>query len=113
MKTFGTLKAVLENMDKMSWEGTLFTNKSSWASQPDKAEFIYLEGDDEVEDIADGETSLPKLAQENNVQYFLDFQIFQDVIIKQKELKNNSTLDDFIYALNYYREYDSFYWPKN
>lgn len=112
MKTFATLKEVLDNMEEMSWEGTLFTNKKAWDVQPNESKFIYLEGDDEIEDIADGETSLPKLAQENDVQYFLDFQIFQDVIIKQLELSNESTIDDFINALNYYREYDSFYWPK-
>lgn len=55
---------------------------------------------------------LPRLAADHNVEHFFDMQVFEDVITKQQELKTGSSVDDFIHALNYYREYDTFYWPE-
>ena len=112
MKNYENLTKVLENLDDLNWYGILYTNRESWSKDPKEAKFIYLEGDDELDDLSDDETMLPRLAEENDVERFLETQVFQDVVDKQKELNPNSKLDDFINALNYYLEYDTFYWPK-
>lgn len=112
MKIFDTLEQVLQNLDELNWDGVLFVNSTAWESKPLEAKFVYLEGDDELDDIVDEETLLPRLAQENNVERFLGKQTFEDVIIKQRELDPESSPKDFVRALNYYLEYDTFYWPK-
>ena len=94
----------------MDWSGVLFTNKNNWESNPDQASFVYLDGDEELYgDIVDEDSMLPRLACENGVEYFLDVQTFRDVVLKQRELNPASTADEYIYALKYYREYDSFF----
>ena len=55
MKIHSSLKEVIADMDELSWAGTLFTNDSSWNLSPQEAKFIYLEGDDELDDIVEDE----------------------------------------------------------
>lgn len=113
MRIYSGLKDVIDDIDQLTWEGTFFTNKEVWKMSPEKAKFIYLAGNDELDDIDDEDekTMLPRLAKENDASYFLDFQLFEDVIITQRKLNQKSTSNDFVHALNYYREYDTFYWP--
>jgi len=101
MKTYATLKEVFAEMSQLTWEGTFFVNHSAWRASPAQTRFIFLTGDDNLEDIVEGEASLPLLAKENNVRYFLDFQVFDDIILKQRKIDPESTLNEFIYALNY------------
>ena len=54
------------------------------------------------------ELALPNLAVEYNMIDFFEAQTFQDIIGVQTEQKNNSTIDDYIQAINHYAEYDSF-----
>ena len=112
MKTYKSISDVLADEANLEWSGTLFTNKAQWAKQPAAASFLYLDGDDELEDIVDDDTMLPRLAEEADMEYFLDVQLFNDVTAKQRELDANSTDADMIRALKHYREYDAFYWPK-
>ena len=109
MRIYSTLNDVIAEMDELNWSGALFTNDQSWNSSPQEAKFIYLEGDIELDDIVDDETMLPRLALENNADHFLGVQLFRDIVLKQRELDANSMLNDFIHALNYYLDYDSFY----
>ena len=110
MKIYSSLNEVIADMDELSWAGTLFTNDRSWNSSPQEAKFIYLEGDDELDDIVDDETMLPRLARENDAAQFLGMQVFRSIILNQREVNPKSVLNDFIHALNYYLEYDTFYW---
>lgn len=110
MKTYQTIEKLINDIDALNWSGVLFTNRNTWNSAPRNANFFYLDEDDELDDIVDEETMLPRLVQENFAERFLDVQVFTDVIDQQRELNPNSTLNEFIHALNYYREYDTFYW---
>lgn len=112
MKIYPTLNDVINDLDQLNWSGTLFVNSKSWDSSPHDAKFIYLDGDDELDDIVDDETMLPRLAQENDAERFLGVQTFRDVLITQRELNPKSNLDEFINALNYYLEYDAFFTGK-
>jgi len=40
MKTYANLDEVLKNIDQMSWEGTLFTNKEAWRSSSREAKLF-------------------------------------------------------------------------
>jgi hypothetical protein len=108
MKQYTTLAGVLEDLAGLEWFGVLYANKEQWKRQPEKTEFLYLETDDEIEDIADEETLQPRIAQALDKQYFLDVQMFKAIIEKQLEQKTNSDTHDFVGALNHYREYDDF-----
>ena len=113
MKHYATLDDVLDDLDNLIWQGTLFTDLRAWDAAPRQAAFLYLEGDDELEDIVDNETLLPRLAMEHGVRRFLDVEMFRDVIITQRKLDRDSGIAEFIRALNHYREYDAFYWPRH
>ena len=51
---------------------------------------------------------LPPIAYENNMRRFFEVETMRDIISVQQENKTNSTTDDYIKAINYYAEYDTF-----
>jgi len=108
MKTYQNIAEVLDDIDHLQWFGSLFTEQPIWKKKPLEAKFLYLEGDDELEDIFDEETLQPKLAHEANVTHFLDIEIFKGILKNQVDQKSDSSIDDYIAALNYYREFDTF-----
>lgn len=107
MKQYDNIAAVIDDMYNLQWFGSLFTNHSAWRKSPLDSEFLYLECDDELEDISDQETLQPRLAHEANVRHFLDSEIFIAILKIQADQKPNSTIHDYITALNYYREFDT------
>ncbi|MEE4684347.1 hypothetical protein V2K59_05780 [Pseudomonas alliivorans] len=102
------LLAEVESLDKF---GTLYANREKWGADPNNTEIYLLAGDDELEDLdADGN---PILATKNDIQYFLDVEIFQSIIEIQKGNKPESTIGDYVYSINYYLENDDFYEPHD
>ncbi|MBF7142720.1 MULTISPECIES: DUF7716 domain-containing protein [Pseudomonas] len=93
-----------ESLDKF---GTLYINRESWSRAPKATKLFLLSGDDELEDL--DENGLPVLAAENGLNFFLDVEILQSVISVQIDIKEKSTLDEVIFAINYYLENDDFY----
>ncbi|WP_263265156.1 hypothetical protein [Pseudomonas sp. RIT-PI-S] len=103
-KNFSSLLSDVEGLDKF---GTLYANRQKWLGDPFKVEFLLLVGDDELEEL-DGNGN-PILATINNAKYFLDVEIFQNVIELQAKCNPESGLDEYIFAINYYLENDDFY----
>ena len=108
MKRYLNLDDVLANLDGLAWSESLFADHQTWLRCPLRAQFLYLDGDDELEDIFDMETLQPRLAHEAKLTHFLDVEIFKAVRTHQESQKIDSTTDDYVAALNYYREYDTF-----
>lgn len=103
-KNLAILIADTEKLDKFA---TLYLDRQKWRMDPANVEIFLLVGDDELEDL--DEESNPVLATQNNARYFLDVEIFQSVIDLQREKKENSDIDDYIFAISYYLENDDFY----
>lgn len=110
MKLIDSISKLINDYKKLlDWDGALFVNHKQWDLSPKDTFFLYLEGDEELENLVDD--NLPVLAVEKNVQYFLDAETFIDIIEFQKKLNKKSDVDDYIIALNYYLEEDDFYEP--
>lgn len=109
MKKFKSLSELLAEYETLDWSGTLFTNKKAWQASPTKSEILLLEGDDELEDLT--EKQIPRLAQANNTSYFLDVEIFKNIIDFQIDRDPTSNIQEYAHALDYYLENDDFYDP--
>ncbi|WP_122433168.1 DUF7716 domain-containing protein [Pseudomonas viridiflava] len=110
MVIYKSLEFVLAEVESLDKFGTLYVNREEWGRAPSNTEIYLLAGDDELEDLdVDGN---PMLANEYEVQYFFDVEIFQSVIELQKDNKPESVVDDYIYAINYYLGNDDFYEPS-
>ncbi|MCL5129239.1 hypothetical protein [Algibacter sp. L4_22] len=51
---------------------------------------------------------IPECFVNENVKSFFDTATFEDILIVQKEKKEDSSIKDFIKAIQYYRENDTF-----
>lgn len=102
---------VLGELDQLDWDAAFFVERISWETKPEDTQILYLEGDDEIEDVVEG-THLPKLVNERGMRQLLDVETFRDVVRFERKRKPDATVRDVIYALNYYREKDDFYDPK-
>lgn len=107
MIVYKNLSEVLVHADELDKLGTLYINRKLWKVEPARTEVILLIGDDELEDL--NEDGVPILAAANNISYFLDVEIFQNVIDLLRERMPNPSVDDYVYAINYYLENDDFY----
>jgi len=108
MKHYQNIVELIKDLQSLKWHGSLLTHHMIWKDKPHEAHFLYLDSDDELEDIFDHKTLQPKLAFEANVTHFLDIEIFKGILKNQVDQKSNSSIEDYITALNYYRQYDTF-----
>ncbi|MCL1916780.1 MAG: hypothetical protein FWG14_00440 [Peptococcaceae bacterium] len=111
MKLYRALQELLGELDQLNWDAALFIKQSSWMANPQKAEILYLEGDNELEDIVDIDTHLPKIASDQGMRQLLDVETFRDVVIYERKRNPSATEVEIIHALNYYQEYDVYYDP--
>lgn len=112
MKTFQTLKDLLQSVDGLHWDGAIFVNMGSWASSPLATPLLLLEGDDELEDLADEESHLPKEAEKRGMKQLLDVQTLQDVVSFERKRNPSASLGDMAHAIEHYRERDDFFDPQ-
>ena len=110
MIVFNGLPILIAQLESLDQLGTLFVNSREWSTTPESATFLLLSGDNELENLDDN--GAPILAISNNVEYLLGVEMFQSVIELQMEKKPDSSLRDYIYAINHYLEYDDFYEPR-
>jgi len=111
MKIYSNVDEVLRDIDNLEWPGVLFVDRKKWEKNSLTAQILFLIDDDELEDIIDINTHLPKLAYERSMSYLLDIEMFKAIIDNQRENNKCSSVDDYVYAVNYYLEYDNFYTP--
>ncbi|PTB21040.1 hypothetical protein C9I57_09980 [Trinickia symbiotica] len=112
MKLYRTIQELLGELDKLNWDAALFVDQSSWATKPRETEILYLEGDDELEDVVAG-THLPKIANDRGMRQLLDVETFRDVVNFEGKRNSAASEADIIHALDYYREKDDFYDPHH
>ena len=76
------------------------------------SQLLVLEGDDQLEDLADVDSHLPKEAASRDMHQLLDVQTLQDVVGFEQRRNPGSSPADVSQAINYYREADDFYDPE-
>lgn len=110
MKIFNSFSELLNCYESLSEHAGLYADLSKWDENPKNTPIIYLEGDNEFEDL-DEEMEIPVLAVQHGVEYLIIVPTLQDILLFQKERKPDSTIDEYLYALNWYLETDDFYDP--
>ncbi|MCA7902034.1 hypothetical protein LGM39_21930 [Burkholderia cepacia] len=108
MKKYRSIHDLLDGLGDLHWDSALFVNQSDWALDPQHAEIIVLEGDDELEDVVPG-THLPKIAKNSDVRQLFDMEMFRDIINFEVRRNSVASVAEIIVAINYYREKDDFY----
>ena len=71
-----------------------------------------MEGDGELEDVVPG-AHLPKIAEVRNVRQLFDMETFRDVVNFERKRNPGASVSKIIFAINFYREKDDFYDPRN
>lgn len=81
MKSFQARQDLLQSVDGLHGDGALFVNVLAWKSSPLTTPILLLpERDDELEDLDDEESHLPKEAKKRCMNQLLDVQTLQDVV---------------------------------
>ena len=111
MKTYHSIQDLLVELDGLDWDSALFINQSAWAADPQHAEILVLEGDDELEDVFPG-THLPKIAGNKDMRQLFDMETFRDIVNFERRRNPGASVPDIIFAVNYYREKDDFFDPQ-
>lgn len=112
MKTYRSIDRLLEEALSLQWNGAVFVNRNDWTVNPLGTPLLLLAGDDELEDLADVESHLPRLAAERGMKQLLDVQTLQGVVEFEKRRNANAATEDFVNAINYYLEMDAFFDPN-
>ncbi|MBN3794301.1 hypothetical protein [Burkholderia sp. Ac-20392] len=112
MKIYHSIQDFLGEVDGLNWDSALFINQSAWAADPLSAEILFLEGDDELEDVVPG-THLPKIAKSRDMRQLFDMETVRDIVNFEWKRNSNASVADIVFAINYYREKDGFYDPRN
>ncbi|WP_321842124.1 DUF7716 domain-containing protein [Burkholderia cepacia] len=95
----------------LNWDSTIFINQSDWAVDPLHTEIIFLEGDNELEDVVPG-THLPKFANDKGVRQLFDAETFRDMVDFERRRNPEASVLDIIHAINYCCEKDDFCDPR-
>lgn len=111
MKIYNSIQDFLGGLGGLNWDSVIFINQSDWTVDPLHTEIIFLEGDDELEDVVRG-THLPKIANDKGVRQLFDTETFRDIVDFERRRNPEASVLDIIHAINYYREKDDFYDPR-
>jgi hypothetical protein len=111
MKIYYSIQELLGELNGLDWDSALFINESAWGADPQRAEILFLEGDDELEDVVPG-THLPKIARDRDMRQLFDMETFRDIVNFEGKRNPGATVSEIIFAINFYREKDDFYDPQ-
>lgn len=112
MKIYHSIQNLLGELHGLNWDSALFINGSAWRCDPQHTEILVLEGDGELEDVVPG-AHLPKIAEVRNVRQLFDMETFRDVVNFERKRNPGASVSEIIFAINFYREKDDFYDPRN
>jgi hypothetical protein len=101
MEELVTTRELLNNVEKYSWEDSLFLPKDEVWSLDSKCAVLNMDDLDDVEEI-------PNFALENGLQYVLTIQDVQDVVKNVREKNPNCSENVLFDALLYYHKNDAF-----
>jgi hypothetical protein len=108
VKKFNSIVDLLKVAPNLDWDGAVFVNLNKWNKDPFNVEIYILEGDDELEDLEDIKNHYPKIAYKLGIHQLLDVETFQSVLEFQLNVKKESNTEDYLNAINHYREFDDF-----
>jgi len=104
MTRFENLKELLEKRNELDWDSWIYCNVEQWNKTPNNTVFYHVSENEALEYDEDSETRNPMFCVEMNIQPFLEFETFNDII----EVSRSKDVQIVIKAINYYREYDTF-----
>lgn len=115
MKFYQTFEEILNDLPNLDGYGFFFYNREEWETNPLETKILHLDGveEEEMELVKLEFDDLPPVAVENKMRRLFDVETLRDIIIVQRENKSDSTVDDYIKAVNYYAEYDTFMPKEN
>nr|WP_257146313.1 hypothetical protein [Burkholderia sp. JKS000303] len=111
MKIYNSIQELLGELSDLNWDSAIFINQSAWVADPLHTEILFLEGDDELEDVVPG-THLPKIANDKGMQQLFDTETFRGIVGFERRRNSEASVSDIVHAINYYREKDDFYDPR-
>lgn len=112
IKTFLTLEALLSSLSDLDSNEWIYTEISTWNSNPHQALFYYIPWDylqelpdDEIY-LDDEDMEMPKVVEDKNLRGWM---VVCDVaLFYQMQQEQQKTLKWVIDEINYYREYDAY-----
>ena len=109
MTEYKNVSELIEDIDNLPIPGRLYIEKLNFLNIG-KAFFIVISSKEaKNQNMVTIESDLiPESLIDKNVKSFFDTATFEDILIIQKENKESSSLEDFIKAIEYYRENDTF-----
>jgi len=117
MEIFKSISELLSKIDSIFENDWIFTNLEKWKTTPLECP-LYLVRDEDVDNASEDETfvnpggiELPIALEHENVTSWMLIEILHGVLLNLRKSKPNISVNDFVYAINYYREYDDFYDP--
>ncbi len=110
MKIYQSIEDVISVLPALDGYGYFFYNREEWETNPLTAKIMHIDGveEEDMELIKLDFDDLPPIACENNMRRFFEVETMRDIISVQQRNKADSTTDDFIKAINFYAEYDTF-----
>jgi hypothetical protein len=110
MKIYQSINELLEELPNLDGYGFFFYNREEWNANPRTAKIMHIDGieEEEMDLVKLDFDDLPPIVYENKMRRFFEVETMRDIISVQQTNKPNSTTDDFIKAINYYAEYDTF-----
>ena len=117
MKLFRTIGDLIPSLDLdglvagecdsgASW---LFARLVDWDNAPLTAELMVLDDEDEEQGYNPEDEDRPIQAVERDMQGLLEYATFEAILAEQYRQNSMSTINDYVTAIDHYREYDSFF----
>ncbi|MGJ8739168.1 DUF7716 domain-containing protein [Zobellia laminariae] len=109
MTEYKNVSELIENIDNLPIPGRLYIEKSNFLNVSEAFFLVISSKEAKDQNMVEIENDLiPENLIDKNVKSFFDTATFEDILIIQKENKESSSLADFIKAIEYYRENDTF-----
>lgn len=108
MKTYTSIETLIQERENLDWDAWLYCNLIKWGENPSGTTIYHITEDEALEYDEDEDSGLPMIAVDLDVDTFLEMETFKSIVANQLLRKNDSETEDFIKAINYYREYDTF-----
>jgi hypothetical protein len=110
MKIYPSIENLVNELPDLDWDASFYFNRDEWNENPFGAKIMCLTAveEDEMEIVESEHDDLPVVVVENEMQRFFDVETMRDIITVQKRNHPDSTVEDYVKAINHYSEYDAF-----
>ena len=93
---------LIANIDTLPYNTGIYTEMFRWVASPLEAPLYLSSSDEEQEEGFDDHI------EERGLREFFQLPTLQDIVEVERRTRPQCTLEDFVAAANYYRQYDTF-----